>query len=479
MNRRQAVAIACALSCLTGLTLAGEAETAQAAQWLETHRENTPMLRQFLQLMPKGADLHSHLSGAVYAETYLKLAADASWCVDTVKLQFAKPPCGGNTVPAQGLPGSTYGAMVDHLSMRNSEFAGRSGHDQFFATFGLFGPITGLSESFSVMQAEVRDRAARQNIQYLELMTTVQGNSVRALGRELAWGGGAEPDLARRLQWLIDNGLPGLVEAGRQDMDEADATYTRTQRCGTPAARPGCQVAVRWLQQTIRTGPPEEVFAQLAYAFELVKADGGRMVGVQLVAPEDDPIALRDYRLQMEMVGFLAKRYPGVKIALHAGELTLGLVPPADLNFHIRDAVRIAGAHRIGHAVDIGYEADAAETIAEMGRRQVAAEICLTSNDVILNVKGKDHPLPAYLAAKVPVVFASDDEGVSRIDLTHEYLRAAQTYRLDYPTLKQIARNSLSYSFLPARDKQEALRRQEQAFDAFERLPQWSASAKP
>jgi hypothetical protein len=49
----------------------------------------------------------------------------------------------------------------------------------------------------------------------------------------------------------------------------------------------------------------------------------------------------------------------------------------------------------------------------------------------------------------VPVALSTDDEGVSRIDLTHEYVRAAEDFHLDYATLKQLARNSLSYSFLP------------------------------
>lgn len=49
----------------------------------------------------------------------------------------------------------------------------------------------------------------------------------------------------------------------------------------------------------------------------------------------------------------------------------------------------------------------------------------------------------------MPVVLASDDEGVSRIDLSHEYQRAAETYRLNYHQLKQLSRNSLEYSFLP------------------------------
>lgn len=450
----------------------GQMPVNHAAQWMEAHRDNTPMLRQFLQRMPKGADLHSHISGAVYAETYLKLAADAGWCVNPTQLKFVAPPCAADAQPAQGLPASVYGAMVDRLSMRNYAFSGRSGHDQFFATFGDFSPATGLPGSFRTMQAEVRDRAASQNIQYLELMTTVQGGALRALGKQLPWAN--EPDMSRRRQWLLDNGLMALVVAGRKDMDGAEADYNRSQDCGTPFAKPGCAVEVRWLQQTTRTKAPEEVFAQLAYAFELAKADS-RMVGVQLVAPEDDPVALRDYRMQMEMIGFLSRLSPQVKVTLHAGELTLGLVPPENLRFHIRDAVEVAGARRIGHGVGIGYEDDAMHTLETMRKRGVAAEICLTSNDVILGVKGDAHPLPTYLKAGVPVVLASDDEGVSRIDLTNEYLRAVQTYRLDYRTIKQIARNSLIYSFLPEEEKQAALASLDKAFEAFEKMPEWHA----
>jgi hypothetical protein len=43
----------------------------------------------------------------------------------------------------------------------------------------------------------------------------------------------------------------------------------------------------------------------------------------------------------------------------------------------------------------------------------------------------------------------SDDQGISRIDLTNEYLRAAIEQQLTYSQLKQISRNSLTWSFLP------------------------------
>ena len=489
------------------LCQAGPADTARTGAWFSAHKDRPPMLRQFLQRMPKGADLHSHISGAIYAESYLKWAAEADYCVDTEKLAFIPPPCTetGKQVLAAKLPTGTYSALVDRMSTRNLAHAGRSGHDQFFDTFGIFGPVSGIPDRFVSMVAELADRAAAQHILYLELMVTFQGGAVRKLGAGLPWA--AESDFARRRQWLLDNGLLKLVEAGKKDLDTLDAAYGQTQACATPAARPGCSVSVRWQQQTVRTGPPEQVFAQLAYAFELAQADK-RVVGLNLVAPEDDPVALRDYHLQMEMVGFLSKLAPEVRIALHAGELALGLVPPDRLRSHIRDAVRVAGAQRIGHAVDIGYEDGAAETLKAMREKGVAAEICLTSNDVILGVKGKDHPFPDYLAAGVPVVLASDDEGVSRIDLSHEYLRAAQGYGLSYRQLKQLSRNSLAYSFLPGRSLwqsagrltndcrkdapgaakpsntcqaflagSEKASRQwalEANFDAFERLPEWS-----
>ncbi len=45
--------------------------------------------------MPKGGDLHSHLSGAVYAESFLAWAAGDGACVATATLTLEPPPGGG------------------------------------------------------------------------------------------------------------------------------------------------------------------------------------------------------------------------------------------------------------------------------------------------------------------------------------------------------------------------------------------------
>jgi hypothetical protein len=70
---------------------------------------------------------------------------------------------------------------------------------------------------------------------------------------------------------------------------------------------------------------------------------------------------------------------------------------------------------------------------------------------MILGVSGDDHPLPIYMKYGVPVALASDDEGVSRSDMTHEYLRAIESYHLTYADLKRFARQSLEHSFLPGK----------------------------
>lgn len=446
-------------TALASVPVGGDEATARTAAWLEAHREDLPLLRSFLVRMPKGGDIHNHLSGAVYAESYIAWAAEASYCMDVRSESVGLAECpgcpdgdpycteglrDGATIPvARALDDQElYNQLIDKMSVRNLLYSGRSGHAQFFSTFAEFGDIA--SRRRDDMVVEVASRAASEHTSYLELMITLQSRSVRRIGQKVGLSG----DLVATRKRLLDAGLRDLVAAGRRDLDEIESERIRTMKCGTPEAVPGCKVTVRYLQQTIRTRPPEQVFAQLVYAFELVSVDP-RVVGINLVAPEDNRVALTDYTRHMEMMRLLSTQVPGVPIALHAGELVLGLVRPEDLRFHIRQAVEIAGARRIGHGVAISYEDDAMDLFATMRKRDVLVEVCLTSNDVILDVEGAEHPITAYRHMGVPVALATDDAGVSRIDLSHEFMRATTTYGLDYHDLKELARNSLSYSFLP------------------------------
>jgi adenosine deaminase len=395
--------------------------------------------------MPKGGDLHMHLSGAIYAETLLKDAAEDGLCVDPVKLSLAKPPCSEGLVTAASVERSQplYDRLVNAFSMRSYvPTSGWSGHDQFFATFGRFGA---LSKSHTGEWIdEVATRAARQNEQYLEIMNTPDFSRAATLGRKL----GFNPDLAAFRKALLDGGLRDEVAVATADYKAALADRSAREHCGTPAAAPACKVEVRFLYQILRAAQPEQVFAQTLLGFETISADPD-FVGINFVQPEDDHTAMTDYTLQMKMLDYLHSVYPRVHITLHAGEVAPGLVPPDGLQFHIRQAMELGHAERIGHGVDVGYEDHPKELLKEMAAKHVMVEINLTSNDVILGVSGRQHPLPLYRRAHVPVALSTDDEGVSRIDLTHEYTRAVEEFGLTYPDLKQMVRTGLEHAFLP------------------------------
>ncbi|MFF5547552.1 adenosine deaminase family protein [Streptomyces olivaceoviridis] len=411
---------------------------------LRSLRDRPAALREFFRQLPKGGDLHNHLSGAVSTEYLIELAAEDGLCVDTATLTAVTPPCGAGTRPAADArtDRAFHDALVRAWSMQDFP-PDESGHDHFFDTFGRFGEVTWRHRG--KLLAEVADTVVRNNQSYLETMVTPASDGAKKLAAEVGW----DDDLAALHRRLVaGGGLDKLVAQARKEADDGDAEFRATERCGTPQARPGCGLTVRWISQASRGSAPERVFTQLALGLRLAEADP-RFVAVNLVQPEDADTSLRDYGLQMRMVGYLRTQYPKAHVTLHAGELWPGLVKPQDLKFHIRQAVDVARTERVGHGVDLVHEDDWRRTARTMADRQVAVEVPFSSNAQILGVKGADHPFSTYRRYGVPVVLATDDPGVSRIDISHEYQYAAATYGLRYPELKDLARASLEYGFLP------------------------------
>jgi adenosine deaminase len=443
--------------CLGPLALAANTNAeARAARAYEAALAAGPAaLHAFLDQFPKGADLHVHLQGAVYAETFIRDAAEDGLCIDPSALKFAKPPCNAPLIPAAALAGVSSGAqqdlfdrLVDSLSLRSFvPTPGLSGHDQFFSAFERFAALSRTHEGEWV--EEVASRAATQNQQYLEVMDTPPFAHAAAIARENP----LNADFAAYRQALLIHGLADEVALSREFARTAEARRHELERCGTPQPAAACRETVRYLYQVLRGHSPEQVFAQTLLGFETVQAamaaHDDTWVGINFVMPEDGFLAMRDYSLQMRMLDYLHATYPAVHISLHAGELTLGLVPPEGVRFHIAEAVRVGHAERIGHGVDVAYEDDARSLLEHMAQKHVMVEINLTSNDGILGVKGAEHPFPLYRAAHVPVALSTDDEGVSRSDITHEYVRAALDYHLTYADLKQLARTGMEHNFLP------------------------------
>jgi hypothetical protein len=430
---------------------ADQKQEEKTSKYMESVRHQPGLLTAFLRQMPKGGDLHVHLSGAIYAESFIDWASENALCVDRSTSKLIHAACDScesyNNKPSVRCAYQDhilYDQLIDAWSMRNWHREQESGHDHFFATFDKFGPA--MQNHVGDAFAEVAARAASDHLQYVEVMHTADGAAAAILGTKTEW----DDDFGKLREKLLSGGMAEVVASVRQQLDSDEARKREVLHCGTAQAAPGCAVTLRYLYQVLRGLPREQVFAQILLGFELTKADP-RFVGFNLVMPEDYYVPMHDFDLHMRIIEALHKFYPAAHVSLHADELWMGLVPPEGLRFHIRESIERAGAERIGHGVAVMSEDDPIGLLREMAKKNVLVEICLTSNDSILGVSGDRHPLPLYMKYGVPVALATDDLGVSRSDMTHEYLRAVEDQHLTYADLKRMARASLQHSFLPGK----------------------------
>ncbi|RQW81184.1 MAG: adenosine deaminase [Methanothrix sp.] len=407
---------------------------------LEILRSNPEDLRAFFLAMPKGGDIHNHITGGIYAEDLIEEAGNSGLCVSLENHTVSSRYCGSaNSVPVSDAYSNSqlYNQIVDEWSMRDIDQSAESDHDHFFNSFGLFG---GATSNTSSLVANLRSSAARENVLYLELMTGA-GSAASNLGSSVGW----DDNLSRMYNKMVDSGLDSTAQSLSDYVNDTDGG---SQRILKNRNDPGINVTVRYILSASRNMPKERVFGQLAAAFSAVNRSR-LAVGVNLLSAEDNWYSRENYTQQMKMIEFLHGIYPNVLIALHAGELNLGIVPPDDLRFHIKEAVDIAHASRIGHGVDIMWELDSDQTLKKMARDKIAIEIMPVSNKEILGVEGLEHPFPVYFRYSVPIVLASDDAGVLRTDLCEQFVTIARNYpQVKYPDFKKFVRNSIEYSFL-------------------------------
>jgi adenosine deaminase len=438
-----------AIMFILAVGCAAQSPEERTSRYFDSVRHQPGLLLAFLQQMPKGGDLHVHLSGAVYAENMIDWASENALCVDRSTSKLIHAVCDScetykpkPSVRCAYQDHVLYNQMVDAWSMRNWHREEESGHDHFFATFDKFGPA--MEKHTGEALAEVASRAAADHLQYVEVMQTADGGQAAILGAKLGW----DDDFSKFRDKLLAGGMSDIVASVRAQTDANEVRKKELLHCGTAQAAPGCDVTIRYLYQVLRGLPKEQVFTQILLGFELTKADP-RFVGFNLVMPEDYYVPMHDFDLHMRIIEALHKFYPAAHVSLHADELAMGLVPPEGLRFHIRESIERARAERIGHGVAVMSENDPISLLKEMAHKNVLVEICLTSNDVILGISGDRHSLHIYMNYAVPVALATDDEGVSRSDMTHEYLRAVEDQGLSYADLKRMARQSLEHSFLP------------------------------
>lgn len=430
---------------------------------LRSLRNQPDKLREFLLAMPKGADLHSHLSGAVTTERLIDWGAEDGLCINQKTWAAEQPPCKDEAVPLAKTKSdpALYRNVLAAWSMEGFTGPMLAAHQHFFDAFGKFGAVISEQRGDDAL-ADVLSTAGRNHQLYIELM---QGFDSSAIGKIAA--NYIKPEdpwtekvlLKKRKQIMADPVFQPTLAKAAANLTSAVQGARTLLGCGTANPDPGCKVEVRFLLSANRTKDRGYVFAQWVYGYELTQ-QSPLVLGVELVSPEEDANSLKYYDDEMFALDVLHRfnqadsaRRP-VRIALHAGELIPEVLPPTPegqqhLKFHIRHAVVKGHAERIGHGCDVLDEDNPTDLLKTMREKNVLAEICLTSNATLLGKTGYSHPVNVYLAQDVPAALATDDEGILRINITDEFVRAVTLQKLGYPALKQMVRASVEHSFLP------------------------------
>lgn len=440
--------------------------------------QNLAALTLFTNLLPKGGDLHHHYSGSIYAETYLDWVDAQKFCIYInsvpnkklysieTKPQSLAATDQTNCVSAAAVRANNvwYAGVLQTWS--DKDYANHV-HDQpppdqqFFNTFGYFGAVS--SYQYNQGLKHLKARALAENVSYIETMLTgsptLEPTDVVALLGTLTATQTDAQQLAIVQQAITllanNNTFKNNIQDYLKVIDEAAQGLNDDH------------LSMRFQTYVSRNSSPAKVLSGLYSAF-VATSQSPHLVAVNIVGPENGYVAMRDYHLHMLMFHALKAQFPKVNVAMHAGELVLGMVPPEGLKFHIREAVELAGAQRIGHGIDIAHEQDPIGLLKTMRERDVAVEINLTSNAFILGVKPDEHPIQLYQQYQVPYVISTDDSGVSRNNLSNEYLQYVQRYQPSYQALKDTVYRSIRYSFLSDADKQRETQKLQQRFAAFE-----------
>lgn len=418
----------------------------------------TAELAMFFNNMPKGADLHHHYSGSIYAEQYLEWVDKLGYCVDktTWSVQTDKAADRKNCATVAELEKDpiAYRSLMHKWS--TMDFYNHTQNQlppdlAFFTTFLRFDGVASTNGNDG--QKRLKERAIAENVSYIETVFEIAPITFDA---EFD---GKLTDEAAFAAYLSKLEASPAFNKGIADY----SAYVDSSSVGIDDE----QFTMRYQPFVLRFLSPSIVFSQMAAGFKIA-SQNKKVVSVNIVGAEHYPVSMRDYKLHMRMFKFLSAKYPSVKLSLHAGELALGQVPPEGLKFHIADAIEVAGAKRIGHGMDIAHESQPHAILKKMREKNIPVEVNLTSNEFILGVKGEAHPINIYRKYGVPFVLSSDDTGVSRNTLSNEYVLFASRYKTNYAEVKKLSYDSIRYAFLADGDKQRLLKQLDARFAKFE-----------
>ncbi len=427
-------------------------------QYFESIRNNEAALTAFFSQMPKGGDLHHHYGGAIYAEPLLQEAIEKNFYInlETMKVVKEKSSNGKwqrfSSIKNTSDFSSIKQKILQKWSVKDYNNVDYPSDKLFFESFDKFWPAA--KNNFQQGLIELKNRAIKENISYIEtqlttIPCTININELNKYNHLLRKESTQKNE--KEIFKYLDTIYNHLI---KKKISTFAAAFNKNfvEKMHHELAIDDANFTMRYQNFVLRFMEPVDIFQNLVLAF--ISADYSPLVvGVNIVSPEDGETSLKDYWLHMLMYKYCKEKYPKVKYSLHAGELTLGMVQPEELSWHINAAIYTAKAHRIGHGVDIAYEDSSYKLLRYMAENKIPVEINLASNEFILKVKDNRHPILLYKEFGVPIIISSDDPGVLRTNMTEQYVLLAKRYKIfSYSNIKEIIINSIKYSFIEEPD---------------------------
>ena len=432
------------------LCLCSAMRPAGAAQdWFEDVKTTaTPLqLYRFLYAMPKGGDLHNHLTGAVRSEWFwdAAIAQQARGYVYYTRVRIGNCAPYGHDEFGPGrallLFKDIQGSTFDKLdACARSEFKRLQDLDArekegWLESMRLDQPYEGRDEFFDAIWLRINDL-----LQNPYLICDILYRNMQAFGAE-------------GLEYIeTQQGVEGAVKADGSPyaIDEVVSIYR--QFLASPKAK-ATGVKVRFQNALLRFTPDAEQHLRELYAITDRYRD--LYVGVNMVGREDND---KGYPARfLPVLRELRHRYPGINLSVHAGEVD-------EPNLHVRDTL-LLGAQRIGHGVNLITDPD---TMLRMRYGPFMVEINLISNLLLEYVRDySQHPFPEYLRTGIPVALSTDDRGMWDSNMSDEFFVATREFNLSWEEIIALSRNSLQYSFLDEPTKRRLLADYDRRMAAF------------
>ena len=422
---------------------------AKAADWFEVLKDNASPaeLHRFLYAMPKGGDLHHHLTGAIHPEWFHEIALDQDkrGYRYLVKTQINNCQIGGNQFGPNNylllfrtIQESTYNALNDCEKSEYKALAELTEEELegWKKSQYLDKPYEGRSEFFEAHWSRIDGMVTNPY-----LVAEAIYYNMRSFG--------AEGMLYLEAQVPVTN----YVKADGSPFDPDEVMSIFRKRIAQPDAR-STGVTVRFQWAILRFAPNAEEALRAGYEFV---ARTPEYVGVNMVGREDND---KGYTLRfLSTLRELRHSYSNVRLAIHAGEVD-------EPNGHVRETL-LLGADRIGHGVNLITDPD---TMLLMRHGPYMVEINLISNLLLEYVSDySQHPFPEYLRTGIPVALSTDDRGMWDSTLTDEFFVAVREFDLSWSEIRELSNNSIAYSFVEDDVKDQLLNKLNKRLDAFEK----------